>query len=62
MTDNDPGDDQDVASRAVRRLNSASAATFARVDRLRERAMDAVREKQESLDAGDAVPHDKRPI
>jgi len=55
----EPGADP---GRAVHRLVSGQSSTAARVRSLRERAQEAVREKRESLDAGDPVPHDKRPI
>jgi hypothetical protein len=59
-----PDGEQDLipTDRADRRLESGSPAAFGRVAELREGAQRAVREKRESLDAGDAVPHDKRPI
>ena len=59
-----PDGEQDLipTDRAERRLESSSAEAFARVAELRDEAQRAVREKRESLDAGDAVPHDKRPI
>jgi hypothetical protein len=59
-----PDGEQDLipTDRAERRLESDSGAAFARVAELREEAQRAAREKRESLDAGDTVPHDKRPI
>jgi hypothetical protein len=59
-----PDGEQDLipTDRAERRLESSSGEAFGRVAELREAAQRAVRDKRESLDAGDAVPHDKRPI
>lgn len=36
--------------------------TDKKVAELDSRMLDAIKNKQESLDKGDAVPHDKRPI
>lgn len=59
-----PDGEQDLirTDRTARRLASDAEGAFARVQGLRDDAQRAVRDKRDQLDAGDAVPHDKRPI
>lgn len=59
-----PDGEQDLVrtGREVKRLASGAEAAAARVQALREAALRDVRDKRESLDAGDPVPHDKRPV
>lgn len=59
-----PDDEMDLIpnARAVKRLASSQESTSAKVAELRDNAVRAAREKRESLEAGNAVPSDKRPI
>lgn len=49
-------------SKAARFLSALREETDRQSAELDSRLLDAVTAKREALDAGDAVPHDKRPI
>ena len=59
-----PDGEQDLIrkARTPRRLASSAGSAFTGVRELRERALRRVQEKRDSLDAGDSVPDDKRPV
>lgn len=59
-----PDGEQDLIQdgRMVKRLASSEESTAAKVAELREKAQASARKKREALEAGNAVPSDKRPI
>lgn len=59
-----PDGEQDLirSPRMAKRLASSEGHAFDGVRELREAALRDVAGKRESLDAGEPVPHDKRPV